>query len=390
MLRFCAYCGREKDENDFTDEHVIPVALGGNLSSGNPFLLKDVCGRCNSLCGLFVDGPFLRSWLTQNDRAAAALQGLSVGPSTILPLSYCGELREFAYADRICDFWLGPTRDSVYHFHRPYPEEPDSGFIVGRPPHVFRSEIDAGFVFLFIRSNNPIWWPCIFRSVVSEFWKKKVAEPAFYLGNGRAPDGIGFSKIPDEYRGLHQRLKGMYGKEHDAVFRSDEHQGERFLAKVALGLGILMLNNSFQTSRSAELLRDYLWQKEWLKRQQTGLQLTGWIGGDSRLSQFLEWPGGHILTLLNWNQMLFLNAHFLEMQAATMLISDQPEHWEGKVAEDDGTVYVISPGLQCFVGPKRLSAFIEYKLGSNSEATSAFRRLETRVRTSVLPPFDIA
>src|SRR5262249_24689956 len=125
-----------------------------------------------------------------------------------------------------------------------------------------------GLSFLFLRSNNPIWWPCIFLSVVSQFWKKKVAEPAFYLGMGQATDGIGLSKIPGELSDLHLRLKSMAGKEHDAIFKIDAHQGERFFAKVALGLGNLILNDSFRTSRCAKILRDYLWQKAWQKRQQ--------------------------------------------------------------------------------------------------------------------------
>jgi len=388
MSRLCAYCGREKDENDFSDEHVIPAALGGDLPPQNPFLLKDVCQRCNNLCGIYVDGPFIRSWLTQNDRAVSALKGVSVGPRTILPLSYCGELRQFAYDDRICDLWVGPTGDSIYHFHRPYPAEPDSGFVVGRPPHAFRSEIDPGFVFLFVRSTNRIWWPCIFLSVVSQFRKKKVIEPKFYLGNGPAFERIGFSKIPEQLSELHQRLKGMYGKEHDAIFQIDKHQGERFLAKIALGLGSLVLNDSFWASQSAKLLREYLWQKDWRKREQMGLRRTGWIGGERRLSDFLKWPSGHILTLLVRNQMLFLNAHFYEMQAAIIVVSEEPKHWECKIADDDGIIYVISPGLRTFIGPRKLATLIDYKLGLNSEATSEFRDLESRVRASVLPPFE--
>jgi hypothetical protein len=106
----------------------------------------------------------------------------------------------------------------------------------------------------------------------------------------------------------------MHGKEHDAVFKIDVHQGERFLAKVALGLGSLILNDPFRTSRSANLLRDYLWQKDWQKREQMGLYRSGFIGGDRRLTDFLKWPGGHVLTFLKRGHMLLLNAHFFEMQ----------------------------------------------------------------------------
>jgi len=66
------------------------------------------------------------------------------------------------HGSRICEFWLGPTGDRIYHFHEPYPREPDSPIIVGLPPHLPKEEQDAGFVFLFLKSNNPTWWPVIF------------------------------------------------------------------------------------------------------------------------------------------------------------------------------------------------------------------------------------
>jgi HNH endonuclease len=90
MKRLCVYCGKDKEEVEFSDEHVLPQAIGGNLPTTNPFLLRDVCERCNNLCGLFVDGPFLKSWITQNDKALHALVGANLGLTTILPLTYIG------------------------------------------------------------------------------------------------------------------------------------------------------------------------------------------------------------------------------------------------------------------------------------------------------------
>jgi hypothetical protein len=39
----------------------------------------------------------------------------------------------------------------------------------GPPLYMSREEVDPGFVFLFVRSNNPVWWPVIFNSVVKHF-----------------------------------------------------------------------------------------------------------------------------------------------------------------------------------------------------------------------------
>ena len=64
MMR-CLYGNIEKPIEEFSDEHVIPQAIGGNIEPINPFNLTEICQRCNRLCGLFVDGSFVRSWFTQ-------------------------------------------------------------------------------------------------------------------------------------------------------------------------------------------------------------------------------------------------------------------------------------------------------------------------------------
>jgi len=62
----CVYCNTEKQEDELSQEHVIPRAIGGNLTPINPFSLNNVCRHCNSLCGAYIDGPFIKNWFTQN------------------------------------------------------------------------------------------------------------------------------------------------------------------------------------------------------------------------------------------------------------------------------------------------------------------------------------
>ena|ERR1700730_6272593 len=59
-MKKCIYCGRDKPLVDFSDEHIWPDALGGDFLE--PFWrTEDVCGRCNNLSGVFVDGAFIKS-----------------------------------------------------------------------------------------------------------------------------------------------------------------------------------------------------------------------------------------------------------------------------------------------------------------------------------------
>lgn len=176
-MTVCVYCNR--DMPNMAREHVIPQGIGGNLRPTNPFVLDEVCSRCNSVAGTYIDGPFIRSWFTQNHRADNAKRYVRLETNPVFPLTYMGVLNGFAQDTRICEFWLGPTGDTIYHFHEPYPEEPDVGPMVGPPTFARPDDVDPGFVFLFVRASNPVWHQTICMSVIDHF-----RGSALYLGNG--------------------------------------------------------------------------------------------------------------------------------------------------------------------------------------------------------------
>ena len=162
MLLQCLYCRAFKDKSEFSGEHVIPQAMGGIFEPTNPFKLHNVCKRCNNMTGLYVDAPFLRSFSVHNGRADSELQTIKPGPKTTLPLTFLGRHCSLKHGIRICELWLGPTGDLVYHFHEPYPKEPDWSIAIGPPPGKRKpANVDHGFVFFFLRSNNPTWLPTI-------------------------------------------------------------------------------------------------------------------------------------------------------------------------------------------------------------------------------------
>jgi len=192
----CIYCDTDEKDFDprdrFTDEHVIPKAVGGNIIQRNPFLLpkaqKMVCSWCNNICGRYVDGPFARSWLTQIQRAGSVWKYIDLTHNPSVPLACLGtmdiNLKDLRAPDgRQCDGWLGPTGDPIYHFHRPYPAEPYQSPTVGRPRHLHLDKVDPGYVFLFLRAKNPAWHATIFNSVADEFEGADL-----YLANGHMGD----------------------------------------------------------------------------------------------------------------------------------------------------------------------------------------------------------
>ena len=259
--------------------------------------------------------------------------------------------------------------------------EPDSPSIVGAPPHLPTNKIDPGFVFLFVCSNNPLWWPVIFQSVSKQFEKA-----ILYFGNGSRPNHARFHEVPVERRDLLESLNAMVGKAHKASLPVSQDYGSRFLAKLGLGFGGLFLKPAFRQSASAKLLREFLWTPNLQKRQEIPvLGSNFFMPIDAHLTALLHWAGGHLLLMLPFANRLILYASFFEKQTATILISSDPVDWEGSV-QNDGTLYVISPGLRRAVGPIALSQFFLHRTGTLEPELASLAAEECQYP---LPPFHI-
>lgn len=385
MKKSCLYCKNEKPEEEFSQEHVLPRAIGGNLNTYNPFSINDVCNRCNSLSGLFIDGPFIKSWLINNYRAEAAQRYCHLTPNTILPLNCFGEIEELKYEDKICEFWLGPTGDTIYHFHDEYPEELDCPPMIGVPPTAFKKKIDYGFVFLFIRSNNPKWHPTIVFSTVANFEKTII-----YLGNGNKPDLRQFEDIPENLKKLHKKLLSIQGIKHKIKFKAGINFADRFLCKLALGIGSIVLNPEFKFSQSADLLRQGMWTKNSEDRKMLPIKGSGIYSNKTLLGpldQFTKWNGGHTFLIMRNCDILTLYSNFYETNSSVIVVSNEPNHWKGKIEE--GIVYIVSPSLSKAVGPINLADYIAHRI-EPSMPNEALRQLEIEMNQfEKLPSYDI-
>jgi hypothetical protein len=379
----CVYCNKEKNKDEFSQEHVIPRSIGGNLSSQNPFLLNNVCKRCNTISGVYIDGPFIKSWLIHNYRSEALFKYTDITRNPVLPLKYIGPFNGINFKDYICELWLGPTYDTIYHFHKSYPEEPFVSPMVGLPSYSGKYEIDPGFAFLFVRSNNPAWHPTIRLSFAEQF-KGSV----LFLGNGPNPkDGL-FSDIPPELHDLHLKLKGLSGKMHKGSIEMGVDYGDRFLAKVALGLGTIMLKPSFINSDSAQLLRAFMWTKDRNERKKIPLGSTGFLGElNDNFKRFMSWPSGHIIALITTGNLLSLYVSFYEHQCAIIQVSAEPEHWNGIITQS--IVFVIIPGLQRYVGPKNMASYIGHKIEPSIKDPDLCNLENEMSNVIELPPYDI-
>ena len=377
----CAYCWREKPDEQITDEHVLPRALGGNLTPQNPFLLRPVCKICNAASGRHIDGPFLRSWFLKNYRAENARKYVDLSVSPILPLTYLGEVQTDLPTDKSCDMWLGPTDDRVFHFHNPYP---NAEGVVGPPLYLRPDEIDPGFVFVFIRATNPAWHGPILLSI-----KEYFPESTLYVGNGSTPPGGAFSDVPEKFNALHSQLKAMNGQTHHLQFHVRKDFGHRFLAKLALGCGALFLKRDFLWSPDATLLRNFMWEKTPGSRQDIPLLGQPFLSEKLKgIKQILGWAPGHIILFSPIDHKLVLVPIFYGEHVAAMQICSDATLWEGQI-NPLGSVYIIAPGLRRFYGPMSLPDFIAIKTGMLSTSNECAELLNHSYSECTLPPYDL-
>jgi len=254
-----------------------------------------------------------------------------------------------------CDFWRGPTGDSVFHFHAPYPEPTGPG-AVGRPTNLRDGQFDPGFVFVFVVATNPAWHQPIINSVVEHFRGATI-----YLANGPCP-GAPLSVIPGDRVALRNELRNRMRGTMRVEVPIGTDFGHRFLAKLALGMGSLLLAPDFVRSPDANLLRNAMWERNFDTRSTIPLAGSDFFRTTSpEVSNAFNWPSGHILLFQQFREHLCLCALIYGHLAAMVRITSQSQFWQGRI-EASGTVFVIAPGLRRVVGPVNLQTYIAARL----------------------------
>ena len=386
-MPICVYCGIDKPTIEQSDEHIVPRAIGGNLLHNT--LKIRVCVRCNNILGMFVDAPFTQGWLISSARATNAQKYIDFSVDSIVPLAFMGTFNEFPCQSKQCDLWLGPAGDTILHYHDPYPTRENVPPMVGVPSYCRGGHppVDPGFVFAYIRATNPDWVRVILRSVQAQF-----SESTLYAPNViPTPQGGRFEDIPGELQNIaeaiFERLRS--NQEIGANFVIGTNSADRFLAKIALGLGAHLLDETFIVSEAANRLRRFMWERDPVRRGELAIHGTALMPTQGRDAlNILNWPGGHTICLLPSRNSLDLYISFYEIQSSVIRVTDERQHWAGRM-DPDGTVYVISPGLQRFVGPKAMPTLVAHRIDEEYHDAD-FAALLCAMRANAnTPPFRI-
>ncbi len=381
-MAICVYCGKEYPENMMTREHVIPQVLGGNIHEKNPFILYNVCRQCNNRAGTFIDGPFAKQFLVKAYIDSNSSSFAEMNNKTTLPLSYMGKIKEYTYEEKICELWLGPCGEAVLHFHNEYNDRLNIP-MVGKPTYIRDNEIDHGFVFFYMVSNNPIWQHIAINSVTSSFKNSKI-----YIGNALYTPNDKLSAIPSHLEELNEKNKETIAASINATFETSFHVHDRFIFKTVLGMAGLFLKTDFLQSEEADLLRRGMWAKSSVDIED--IQISGssfYKDQELFIDSFLAFDNCHVITLLKVGTFLALNISLFGRMNTTVILTKNLDYLNVNI-NHMGIVYIIAPSLNRCEGPIDLASFVAHKTGTSSNS-KIDKLIADLSKTTELPPRQI-
>ncbi|MGR6503713.1 HNH endonuclease [Shewanella sp. Koi 1] len=260
-MKTCIYCKIDKEENQFTLEHVISQFLGG-AQAPDYLKTRNVCGTCNSNLGLFVDASFEKDFLVFNELNEAAYSFFNPDKPTSLPLRNMGvsdltppEIKE----DEICECWIGPLGEQIYWI-RPS-DERMYWYSGGNPRTVKKVKTRAYFIWSERSIKNPI---ITWLSFEDAFKGRKVRKVSCTPVEGANLADIGFSEADDLdlSRIAYFNNECSNGQERKNRLSMYLRYDIRFMAKLAIGLGHVLFGEKFDSSKYTNELHKALWFKE--------------------------------------------------------------------------------------------------------------------------------
>lgn len=257
-MRECIYCGKSREEETFTLEHVIPQCLGGAYA---PEALKtrDVCKDCNSNLGLFVDASFEKNHFVSNALHLNARAFFDPANPTSLPLLCQGysEIAPPGMADtEVCELWLGPFGESVYWVR---PTDERLYWYAGGNPRTVKQKQSRAYFFFNETSKKNI--DLVLLSFRDAFKRRKVRKISCTAIGGFDVSNIGFSEPDDLDR---ERVSYLLQQTRDrqqvhGQISMNIHFDQRFMSKLALGLSHVLFNKEVRNSGYSRELRKGLW-----------------------------------------------------------------------------------------------------------------------------------
>lgn len=358
-MKTCIYCKKTKEENEFNREHIIPQAIGGASETNNPLIIE-VCKRCNSIAGFFIDTPFVKFWFIGVSFITALREAEENKKINTYPFMYMGKLDDFKLDDLECEKWIGRNKEDVYHFHPPFPSERDLEKVGGLHPSFKEDEnINHGFAILVFKDDDEVW-----KEITRNSFNKKFKKSQRYIVDFNSSQKRELpSDFPRDKVRYVNELNRLTRNESKFTFQISFGTGERFLAKTALSIGSLLFGEQYYKSEYADKLRTFLWQKKFESRKNLDLKVKGFIANKTKfpkLKPLFSLGVCHVIALLKYQESIELFVNYFSDNPAMIRVDDKIANW--KFGENNqGMIYICHPILKTIIGPITLNQFLNHK-----------------------------
>ena len=242
-MKKCIYCKQEKEDNEFSLEHIIPEFMGGKRLNKNIFRTRDVCAKCNNDIGLFVDHAYKQNFLTYKD-------SFQNNELIFHPL---GNINTLTNSEEVCEFYICEL-GYVYAFHKVASEfETHLG---GCP---LRNNTRIAILVLNDNANkNDKKLTSLLLAFRDQF--KKYSR---YSLNLKTKDDTSIIQPEDDsILPYFDKVRSVLGSPISTSFPFNSKEMKRIYFKIAIGLGYNLLGSEFIDSEYADELHKGLWNKE--------------------------------------------------------------------------------------------------------------------------------
>ncbi|HFK4651086.1 TPA: HNH endonuclease [Serratia marcescens] len=286
-----------KPKSEESLEHAIPQFMGGEFAP-QQYMLRNVCKQCNNRLGLFVDASYAKSWFVTNGLSIAAHRLYTSLNDQPIPLVCIGQSKFAGLVldeGQIAEHWVGPSGETIIWLRTD--DKRLHGYSGGNPIDKKKKPSTA---YLFLTSQDPTRWEIGIASFLEMFRTTKVRKIlcARVVESGeRLLPGFDAWSIDDESN-ISVVMAALKSGSVRGQIDVHVHFDQRFLAKLAMGVGCSLFGELYLDTDMAKEARKTCWPKDGESGQTRG-STTLRAPENPLFSKFIGYRGAVVFTVVN-------------------------------------------------------------------------------------------
>lgn len=295
----CIYCSQSHQIEKQSREHTIPSFMGGSYAPSH-FITRNSCKKCNNDLGRFVDAAYAKSWIVVNTLQQLSRKFYRGLNDMFIPLTYIGESQIPGLIidnDQVPEHWIGPSGETIIWIrHRDDKYQSYSG---GNPSQTKKMPSTA---FLFLTGENETRWLIGIQSFLRTFKRFKSASKILCC-DIRGPSSEEllsyFSEPTSRDKENIKTIRSWITSDQmvEACLTHKINFDQRFIGKMAIGIGYSLFGESYLQTREAKEARRACWPKKNRPSKLRGAA-TFDRAGPQLIHKQLGYPGAVALTVI--------------------------------------------------------------------------------------------